>query len=109
MLASNNSAKRKANSEDAAVSEEEEAGGPTKKKNGSKKSAKTARASFTLPRSIFNQFKKASKLTGASSHAEVVRQALKIYFLLLEEKSNGNKVTVTRESDQAIVDITPFL
>ena len=60
-------------------------------------SKKTTRVQLELPPKSMERIAHLKDVTEASSYAEVIRNALRLYESMVEEAESGNNVTVTVE------------
>lgn len=66
---------------------------------GTRMDMKSEKRSFNLPPLITEKFDELAYLSGASSHTEVVRDAIKLYIFLMRAECEGGRIIV-RDADQ---------
>lgn len=65
-----------------------------KQTDSTKKSKKVERRQFSMGRDSIERLEKLRESTGATSHSEVIRNALRTYQYLTEEEAAGHRVLV---------------
>lgn len=66
--------------------------------------SKKHRMSLEFSDKVYSKLNKIKALSDAGSHTEVIRRALAVYELLLDENAEGNKVMVrTDKGDREII------
>jgi metal-responsive CopG/Arc/MetJ family transcriptional regulator len=66
------------------------------------------RVQLDFSEAAFEELNRLQKKLGASSRAEVVRDALTVLRWLVEEKTDGNRILVEEKEDRLIEPVFPF-